>query len=525
MDDGVLRSRLGMELDPEALPADSRQAISHASHELRTPLAGMVGLAELLLDTALTPEQRSYAGTLKTSGEALLLLVEELLDHTTGAGSPRPLSIGPFDPAALAGEVVELLAPRAQSRNLELATEIADDVPGSVAGDATVLRQVLTNLIGNAIKFTPAGGALLRVRRLRPGRLRFEVSDTGPGVAHGERALIFRESARGSDAARRDATGKGLGLAIASRQMERMGGRIELSEPGEATGATFAVELDLPELEPPAAASRRELGGESVLVVSPSPIVGPALAGKLRAWGAQTRLAATPEPALTLLAQGGYKAVLADATLGWEALERIVAASRNRAARRIVLIGPHERHALDRLRPLGFETYLVKPVRPASLASRLDGPIAGAWSEEPAAAPFKLPAGHGRLSVLLAEDDDVNALLLSAILARWGHAPTRVADGEAAVQAVREAAAAGTPYDLVLLDLNLPRLDGLAAARRIRALEAGATLPLLGMSADANAAVVAASQAAGIDRFLPKPLDRARLAEALTQAAVGRHAA
>lgn len=515
-----------MELDPETLPAGSRQAISHASHELRTPLAGMVGLAELLLDTALTPEQRSYASTLKTSGEALLLLVEELLDHATGTAGPRPLSIGPFDPAALAGEVVELLAPRAQSRNLELATEIADDVPGSVAGDATLLRQVLTNLVGNAIKFTPAGGAVLRVRRLRPGRLRFEVRDTGPGVARAERALIFRERGRGSDAARGDATGKGLGLAIASRQMERMGGRIELTEPGEAAGATFAVELDLPELEPPAAASRRDLGGASVLVASPSPIMRAALTSKLAEWNAATHGAATPDAALACLADGRFKAVLADATLGWEALERIVAASRSRAARRIVLIGPHERHALDRLRQLGFETYLVKPVRPASLASRLDGPIAGgAWSEEPASAPFQLPAGNGRLSVLLAEDDDVNALLLSAILARWGHAPTRVADGEAAVRAVREAAAAGTPYDLVLLDLNLPRLDGLAAARRIRALDAGATLPLVGMSAEASAAVVAASEAAGIDRFLPKPLERARLAEALAQAAARRHAA
>jgi signal transduction histidine kinase/DNA-binding response OmpR family regulator len=509
----------------EAASRAKSRFLAVVSHEVRTPLNGVLGMADLLLETGLSPEQQTYARAMKTSGEALLALIEEILDFSKIEAGRLDLESIPFDLAALVTGVVELLAPRAQAKGIEIAADIDDHIPARVTGDAARLRQVLLNLAGNAVKFTDAGGVSVIVEREEPDRIRFIIRDTGPGIEPEAQARIFNEFEQGDSTLARRHDGTGLGLAIASRIVERMGGEIGLSS-GPELGSSFNFTTELPAVEDKQATSAGpDFSLREILVASPSPVVGPLLERRLAAWGAQVTLASEAKIAEALLPERRWDYILVDRSFGIDATHSLVRSADRHASQRLVLVAPFERSELSDLRSAGFDGYLVKPVRAASLAERLSlpesEPDAGSnFDFESSADPIRKQRA---LAVLVAEDNEINALLAQTMLGKLGHIPTVVTDGVSAVNAVADAQAVGAPYDLVLMDLHLPGMDGLEATKRIRALGTeGGRVPIIALTANAFAEDREACRAAGMDGFIVKPFDRERLEEAIAVARGGR---
>ncbi len=522
------------ELREAAAARDRAEAASEAksrflatvSHEVRTPLNGILGMAELLAGTALCAEQATYVAAIRSSGSALTSLIDEILDFSKIEAGRVDLACEPFDLLALVEGVAELLAPRAQGKSLEIASLVAADVPRRVRGDPVRLRQVLLNLAGNAVKFTEDGGVGLVVRRVSAGgdTLRFEVADTGPGVPLDRRAAIFEEFEQADSSTTRRHGGSGLGLAISRRLAERMGGALTLAAtPEGAQGAIFALVLplpadiapNLPGLDLP---NLEELCTRTALLVGAAPFEAGFLAEQLRAVGAAVTRCENAEDAVVALAAGcgRFDTVIADCALGEAATRAIGEAARAAGAgRRLVLFSPFERRAFGLPAAAGFDGWLVKPVRRHSLFARLASrpPASTAAAREPAR-----PVPARRFAVLLAEDNDINALLATRHLERLGAVVTRAADGLSALALAETAMEAGTPYATVVLDIRMPGLDGFALARRIRLAEVTRRFPparLIALSADVHEAEKSSAVRAGIDAFLAKPVSFARLADAI----------
>ena len=510
----------------EAASEAKSRFLATMSHEIRTPLSGILGMADLLREAHLDAENASYVEAIRSSGSALVSLIDQILDFSKIEAGRLDLVSEPFDLHRLVEGVVELLAPRAQSKGLEIAVSIAADVPPRVLGDGLRLRQVLTNLAGNAVKFTDRGGIGVGVERGEGQRLQFKVVDTGPGVAPDRRAAIFEDFEQGDGSNARHYEGTGLGLAISKRIVSLMGGDLALTD-NAGGGAAFSFAISLPEdlASRPAAAggpASPKLVGRRALIIAHSPFEAPAMAARLSEAGAAVSRAEGLEEGLRALSAGPQPdVVIVDCALGVEATNRLALAARAAGApKSLVLFSPFERRAFGQTSLQGFDGWLVKPVRARSLFERLAG-------EFPAPAAVVAPrspiVANRRLArALLAEDNEINATIAQKALKRLGFDVVRAHNGEEAATLGVAAARGETPrFEIILMDIKMPGLDGFEASRGIRGAEreaAARPMPIIALTANAMEEDRRACLSAGIDEFLTKPVDLARLAEAIDAA-------
>ena len=478
------------------------------THELRTPLNGILGMYEVLAQTQREPAEREYLQTIRQSGEHLLGLITDILDYARLDADSFQLEERPFDPEDLLQSVAELMSPRAFEKGLDICVRIEAGAPTRVAGDEARVRQILFNLVGNALKFTSTGAVALEFGPARaispvalgPARMRFTVRDTGPGVPPEMQRQVFEEFVQVDSSHARRFGGAGLGLAIVRKLAAMMGGEAGLdTAPG--AGAAFWVELPLVMLARDAAP--RDLAGLRVVIATQSPLLGRTIASTLVNRGAETQLVSSPN---TFAASDKADVVLLDHALADGDITPYTAGGAP-----IVIMAPQEERALlARYREAGVRHYLVKPLRRLSLAQRVLAAVHD-LAEQPA--NDERVSAKFDLNVLMAEDNPINALVARTLLTRAGCTVRVVENGELAVQAAREGG-----HDLIFLDLRMPVLDGLEAARRIRALPAPAgRVPLIALTADAGVEERTEALAAGMDDFITKPIEPARLAAVLAR--------
>ncbi|GJE18994.1 ATP-binding protein [Methylobacterium marchantiae] len=509
----------------EAANIAKSRFLATVSHEFRTPLNGILGMADLVLDTGLDAEQRTYVEAVKTSGRALLTLIDGILDFSRIEAGRLDLSAEPFDLRAVVEGVVELLAPRAQDKGIEIALDVADDVPMEVVGDADRVRQIVVNLAGNAIKFTHHGGVGITMSRFA-GEIVLEISDTGPGIPEDRIPVLFEEFEQGDSSASTRHEGTGLGLAITRRLVARMGGRID-ARSVVGCGSTFTVHLPLPAGAADAsAASPVSLDGRKVLIVAESPYQAPFLARRLSRSGASALVVSNLDAGLDALSDVPFDAIIADRSLGDEAV-RSLAAEATRCGVRcsLILLSPFDRREFGAPGAAGFDSYLIKPVRARSLFDRLLEPTSSKTSADLVArrppsfgavpASRARPRGTSGIRVLLAEDNPINALLATRALERLGAAVVLARDG---LEALTQLDQPASRFDLALIDIRMPGIDGLETARRLRASEAEHGRPplhLVALTANTGRDDERAAREAGFDAFLAKPLDLKALADLL----------
>lgn len=523
--------------DAEAASKAKNQFLSNVSHEIRTPMHGILGMTELALSTELTRGQREYLQMVKTSANALLAVINDVLDFSKMEAGKIDIDAEVFSLHDLLGDTVKSLALRAHSKGLELACRIEADVPDWVVGDDVRLRQVLINLAGNAIKFTEEGEVVVAVSREPVDgadspdmfSVKFEVQDTGIGIPVDKQKLIFDPFVQADGAMNRRYGGTGLGLSISTRLVELMGGTMHL-ESCEGKGSTFSFVLPLQRGEPrerTEALPAYALKGLRVLVVDDNATNRLILAEMTRSWGMIPTVASDGPSALAALLAaektGTFALVLLDAMMpdvdGFTLAEQIQQHPEMARATIMMLTSADQLGDSSRCRELGIASYLTKPIKAselldavvnvlgASVADTIDQRAAGA-DESVAKSPE-----NPTLRILVAEDNPINQMLVRGLLEKQGHVPLLVSNGKEAVEAFgRE------PFDLVLMDVQMPVMDGFEATRRLRELqrEMRRHTPIIAMTAHAMKGDRERCLEMGMDGYLAKPLSAVQLQEALS---------
>ncbi len=486
--------------------------LAMASHEMRTPLNGIIGMSKLLGTTPLTPEQHNYTEALRRSGQSLLTLIEGMLDLTTIEAGRFALKPQRFALRAMLEDTLELLHYQAAEKDLGLGLYVAPDVPEEIEADGERLRQVLINLVGNAIKFTQSGGVAVECGiGVAGGRktLVLRIRDTGPGLSEQNRARIFREFEQVEDNNARSAGGAGLGLAISRALAEQFGGTLELQETG-GQGSVFAFTLPLEQSSD--TAHRASLEGRRIALVMENPVERDCLSRTLQDMGASVPVSETK--------LSGCDTVLVDGETAGQVLKTVQAFDHEDRPRVCVSLTAGQKALWPRLRESGADAWLTRPVRQSSLEAVLNSrkarePAKKSGSQSQVCAddhkPEYLPAAGQKRRILLAEDNDINALLVTAALAKAGHEVIRVGNGAEAVAQCTGQGAGETAYDLVLMDMHMPVMDGIHAIREIRQHEVSRYIPILILSADGVSENRQAALDAGADGFLSKPVDPSEL--------------